>query len=582
MTAALVVVVGYGGAAIAAGPPQHAGPTQVFATDTGTGGHLAKAIPGVAATVDGHPIAMNDVVILALRNDRSYIVDQMIQNFVVDRDCKRRGIVVPEAEIDKRIEQLRKALAPKTLEAEIKDHNSSMADVRYAFRQQIARSMLVEDQIKPTKMLHCQAIMINFCPDGATDGACTTKRTEPEAIAALKGVEDKLKQGVSFASLATQYSEIPAPAKDGDMGVLFDGVHDVDAAVLHAALAINKGETTPDPVKMESRPAYCLIQAVSSENDHPKADDALYKDAIRTYHDQQSQFLGPKYVVDMIEHSKVWTLTDKELLSAKTLPRAAATVDGQPILLKDVTAKCMASDGARCTNILVESYVVDRECKRRGITATKAEIDAHIDDLAKQIAPHTMAEALQVHHTTMTQLRHDFEQQIKRAKLVEDQVASTRMVHCRVILLKDTQDPSQAVAQPASIMTPSPAQSAIADIQAQLKAGADFAQLAKQHPVDGTDGDIGILFPGIQQMDTALLNAGLALKTGQTTPEPVKTVDGWCLVQAVSTSDDHPKTEDTAYNAALSKYKEQEAQMREPEFIMNLIKKSKVVYFLHA
>jgi len=567
-------------AAFAAGPPQHAGPTQVFATDTGTGAHGPKVMPGVAATVDGHPIAMNDVVILALRNDRSYVVDQMIQNFVVDRDCKRRGIVVPEAEIDKRIAQLRKALAPKTLESEIKAHNSSMADVRYAFRQQIARTMLVENQIKPVKMLHCQAIMIKYCPEGSPESACDTKRTEPEAVATLKSINDKLKQGVSFASLATQYSDVPG--KNGDMGVLFDGVHDVDAAMLTAALALNKGDTTPEPVKMESGASYCLIQAVSSETDHPKTEDALYREATRTYHDQQAQFLGPKYVVDMIGRSKIWTLTDDELLSGKTLPKAAATVDGQPILMKDVTAKCIASDGPRCTNMLVESYVVDRECKRRGITATKAEIDAHVANLAKQIAPHTMEEALQVHHTTLAQLRHDFEQQIKRAKLVEDQVAPVKMVHCRVILVKETQDPSQATPQPASLMTPTPARSEIANIQAQLKAGADFAELAKQHAVDGTDGDIGVLFPGIQQMDTAVLNAGLDLKTGQVTPEPVKTVDGWCLVQAVSTSDDHPKTEDPAYATALSTYKEQEAQMREPEFIMNLIKKSKVVYFVHA
>jgi len=569
-------------AAMAGPPPQHATPTAIFATEKNQSGHAAKLMPGVAAVVDGHSIAMNDVVILALRNNRSYVVDQMIQQYVVDRDCQRRGIVIPESEIDAKIAQLRKALAPKTLEAEIKEHGSSMAEVRYDFRQQAEKLKLVENQVPPTKMLHCREIVVKFRQEGAPENIAGTLLTDDQALAKIKKLQDLVKGGEDFGAVAKGASDGADRDKGGDMGVLFDGVHDVDANVITAALALGKGETTPEPVKMESGSAYCLIQAISTDSDHPKSEDGLYKDAVTLYHNLQAQFLGPKYVVDMINHSKIWVMTDEQLLSGKPLPKAAATVDGHPILMKDVIAKCMAQDGPRCTNILVESYVVDRECGRRHIAATKAEIDDHIADLERQIAPHSIQEALEVHHTTMAQLRRDFEQQIKRAKLVEDTVAPVKMVHCRAILVKDPQNPGEV--QPAGMTStsiPSAAQMEIDKIQSQLKSGASFADLSKKYPVDGTDGDVGVLYPGIQDMDTAILNAGLSLKGGQTS-EAVKTVDGWCLVQAVSTSDSHPKAEDGLYAKALSTYKEQQAQMREPEYIIGLIKKSKVQYFAHS
>jgi parvulin-like peptidyl-prolyl isomerase len=530
---------------------------------------------------------MNDVVRLALRNDRSYIIDQMIQNFEIDRDCQRRHIVISDAEIDEKIAQLRKALAPTTLDQALKQHHATMAEVRGDFRRSIARMKLVENEIPPTKMVRCRAILIKFCPAGVPEAVCSSKRTEPEALAAVKDVQDQIKQGKDFADVAAQYSEMTSPDKKGDIGILFDGIRNVDEKLVSSAVSLNKGEVG-EPFKMTNGFGYCILQAVSTNDDHPKGEAAAYAAATRTYHDNSAQFYGPKYVVNMIDHSKIWLLSDADLLSGKPLPKAAATVDGHAILMKDVIAKCMAADGPRCTDMLVESYVVNRECKRRGITVAPAEIDSRIDELKKEIAPHTIDEALKMHHTTMAQLREDFEQDIERTKLVEGEVKPTKMVHCRLIMVKDTDaqpnatQPIDYTGKAESTDAPAPVRSIIEQIQAELKAGTDFAALAKKYAPAGADGDLGVLFQGEQAIDTAVLNAGLSLKKGEITAQPVKAVDGWCLLQAVSTSDDHPADENAAYDKAREIYKEQEAQMRIPQYVTDLIKKSKVVYYVHA
>src|ERR1700679_438645 len=101
--------------------PKQATPTALFATDTNAGVNV-EVVPGAAAVVDGHIISMDDVIVMCLHKYRSYIIDQMIQNYVLDRECKKRGITVSEVEIDKRIANLRTNLSPVTLEETLKGH----------------------------------------------------------------------------------------------------------------------------------------------------------------------------------------------------------------------------------------------------------------------------------------------------------------------------------------------------------------------------------------------------------------------------------------------------------------------------
>jgi hypothetical protein len=96
------------------------------------------------------------------------------------------------------------------------------------------------------------------------------------------------------------------------------------------------------------------------------------------------------------------------------------------------------------------------------------------------------------------------------------------------------------------------------------------------------DGDIGLLYEGRQGTDTAMLNTALAMNKGEMSPNPVKTYNGYFLLQAISTGECHPSEEDTAYAEAMANYREQRAQSLIPQAIVDLIKKSKVVYYVHS
>jgi foldase protein PrsA len=562
--------------AVAAPPdsPSYTGSNAVFATDANAGVNVEKALPGAAALVDDHIIPMEEVILVCLRKYRSYVIDQIVQGYVVDRECQKRGLTVSESEIDKRIADLGEKLAPATLDETLKKHHTTIAEVRNKFRQDLERTLLVASQVKPVRMIHAREIFVKYAGSG-------TNLTEAGALAVVKEIQEQFKQGKDFATLAARYSANNGADGKGDLGILYGNMMGVEAALLDAVMALHKGELSPS-VKTED--GYRLVQAFNTDDDHSKAEDSLYKAANEASRRLQIQFLEPKTVVELINHSKITFVEDAELVAGKPLPDAAAIIDGHAIPMKEVVAKCLAGYGPKTVDILVQNYVVDRECEQRGIKVSDAEIDRRIADLRKQIAPATLDEGLKMHHTTMDGLKYDFRQQIKRTQLVINQVKPTKLVHARAILV--TANPSGNV-EPASgaKRTEADAKALLMNIQNQLKAGKSFAELAKRYSeITGTDsdGDMGVLYEGRQGIDTTILNTALAMDKGGITPAPVKTLAGYFLLQIISTDDSHASDEDAAYAQALTTCLEQKAQSLIPQAIVDLIKKSKVIYYVHS
>lgn len=528
----------------------------------------------VAAIVDGHVIPMEGIALTCVREDRDYVVDEMIQAFVVEREAKRRGMIAGEGEIDKRVDEFRKAIAPSTVSATLVQHQMTMAELRDAFRVAIESDELTAVRVaKPSRMVHCLAIRLRCTPDGVPKSVSGAKYTADEAAKALRDIQNQLDGGADFGALAAQYGE----PGSSDLGVLYDKMLNVDSAVLSAGLSLGKGEITKEPLKTSD--SYYILKAVSTSDDHPKAEDGFYADALQAYRKTQIMFLQPKVIGDLIAKCKITYLKDAELVEGKPLPPVAATVDGHPIPMSVVERKCVANVGHRAANIAIEDYVVDRECTRCGITVSNAEIDGQVDVLRRRIAPETIQEGLAAHHTTMTGLRQDFRQQIERTKLVSGEIKSTTMVHARVIFLR-SDDASPGAAQPAGFEPGSDPQKRLVDIQARIAGGASFDDLADQYSEMGDKGDVGIVYTGVSGVDTAVVDTALKMKPGDVTPEPVKTYGGYFLLRAVSTSDQHPVDEDAAYASTLSAYREQQADMRAPQYVNELVAQAKVVNYL--
>lgn len=538
----------------------------VFATDAAARDGSNPPVANAAAIIDGHIISLEDVTLECLRKNRSPIVDQMLQNYILDRECKRRGISVDEAEIDRRIAELRSNLAPATLEDTLQLHHVSMAEARDDFRHEIEKKMLVADQIKPRRMVHCRELVVSF----------GSSRAESNAMAMANDFRRQILEGADFAAMISQHSD--GENKNGDLGVLYENaLSPVEAPVLDAAMALKEGEVS---LPIKTRDSYHLIKAESTGEHHPPSDDALFADTAEAARRQQIMFLVPKTMTALIDQCKITFIDDSELVPGKPLPEAAAVIDGHAVPMRDVLDKCLASSGPKFTDILVQNYLVDRECEKRGITVKESEIDERVEALRKQCAPMTLDEGMKLHHTTMAGLRYDFRQEIERTQLAIGQVQSARMVHARIILAK-----AIAASESDTERADRDAKARIIAIQNELKAGKSFEDLAVLYcaPDDPSkSGDMGILFPAKPGMDTGIVNAALALKNGEISSQPVKTSSGYALLQFISDSDNHPSGEDAAYVKTQAEYRSMESRRLIPKMIVNLIKESKVTYYVHS
>lgn len=544
------------------------GATAIFATDTAARTGTNPPVANAAAIVDGHIIPMEDVTLECFRKYRSPVVDQMLQDYILDRECKRRGITAGEAEIDRRIAELRTRLAPVTLEDTLRLHHVSMAETRDDFRHEIEKSLLVADQIKPLRMIHCRELVVAF----------GSSRDESSALTMATDFRRQILQGADFAAMVARHSD--GAQKNGDLGVLYENVlGPVEAPVLDAALALKEGEVPP-PIK--ARDGYHLIKADSTSDHHPASENALYAAAADAARRQQIMFLVPKTMAALIDQCKITFVDDNDLVPGKPLPQAAAVIDGHSIPMQGVVDKCMAACGPRFTDILVQNYLVDRECEKRGIAVKESEIDERVEALRKQCAPMTLDQGMKIHHTTMAGLRNDFRQEIERRQLAMaiGEVQSAHMVHARIILVK-----ANALSEADVQRADRDAKAQIIAIQDQLKSGKRFEDLAAQYCVPddpGKSGDMGVIFPARSGIDTAIANAAVAMKKGEISSQPIKTAGGYALLQAISDSDNHTSDEDSAYARALATYRSMEAQRMIPRIIVDLIKKSSVTYYVHS
>jgi parvulin-like peptidyl-prolyl isomerase len=529
----------------------------------GAGASANSTITNAAAIVEGHVIPMEDVALKCLRENREFIVGQMIQVYVLDRECQKRGITVSEAEMDKYFAQWRTNLAPATLEDTLEKNHVTMAQARDAARFEIEKPLLVADQIKLIPMVHCHELVVTF----------GSSRSESNALAMATDFRRQISEGADFDAMVARHSE--SGDKSGDMGLLYDHVlSSVDAPVLAAALALKQGEISPPIMASDG---YHLIKAESTHHHHPPAEDALYADAARHH---QGMFEIPQAIAALTEQSKITFAEDSDLVPGKPLPEAAAVVDGHPIPMKDVLDKCLTTVGPKITHILVQNYVVDRECEKRGITVKESEIDERVEALRKQCAPMTLDEGMQMHHTTMAGLRYDFRQEIERTQLAIGQVQPMCMVHARIILVK-----GNPVSESDVDRADRAAKAQIIAIQNQLKAGKPFVDLAAQYcaPDDPSkSGDMGIIYPYKPDIDTGMANAAGTMKKGEISSQPIKTYSGYALFEAISDSDNHPSDEDAAYAKAQDNYRSMEAQRLISQIIVGLIKKSNVVYYVHV
>jgi len=249
---------------------------------------------------------------------------------------------------------------------------------------------------------------------------------------------------------------------------------------------------------------------------------------------------------------------------------AIATVNGEPISRAAFDHKLESGPAGKQTLAqLVQSELVDQYAKKNNIVVSDAEIAKREDDIKSKYPPGQFEQILKQQGLSETDVHNILRQTIVVEKAVAPQVhvtdADVKAYFDKNHLQLDTQEQVRArhilVADLATANT----------VEAKLKAGGDFAALAKQYSTDPSSkekgGELGFFGPNM--MVKPFQDAAFADPVGKITA-PVKSPFGYHIIQV---EEKKPATKATLANSTekiQGILKQQQQQQAVPAFMNSL------------
>lgn len=274
----------------------------------------------------------------------------------------------------------------------------------------------------------------------------------------------------------------------------------------------------------------------------------------------------------------------------KQLDRAKKSYEGQGMDFKSEQGKPML-DALRSQILddMISGKVILQEASKQGIVIDNAQVESDIKSIKEQyfakadgtIDDAKYQEALKANGLTEEDLKTNRKESMTAEALFKKTTADIQVSDADILQYyndnKDSfSDPEQVKAKHILVATEEEAKAIIA----QLKAGADFATLAKQKSTDtgskDSGGDLGYFGKGemVAEFDTA----AFALANNKYTEIPVKTTYGYHVILV----EDHKLKVQKTFDQVKEDIKQTLPQKKQEEkfkqFLQDLRKQAKIEY----
>ncbi|MEC9490088.1 MAG: peptidyl-prolyl cis-trans isomerase [Halanaerobiales bacterium] len=113
------------------------------------------------------------------------------------------------------------------------------------------------------------------------------------------------------------------------------------------------------------------------------------------------------------------------------------------------------------------------------------------------------------------------------------------------------------------------------EVLAEIEAGADFAEMAREHstgPTADNGGDLGFISPNEQRFDSTFRNAAMQLDVGEVIDEPVKTQFGYHIIKVTDKQEAETKEFSEVKEQIKNQLQSQKENQAWSEFVQQLRK----------
>ncbi|MGH6889636.1 MAG: peptidylprolyl isomerase [Rhizomicrobium sp.] len=294
LSAALILALGAGSAAIAARPTREAAAEPPAATTTTEPNAAALAASvvnhgdGVAATVNDSVISDYDLrqriaLFIATSGVRpngtalEAIRDQVLKELETEQmellEAKKDNVSVTAADVDKAISDIVKSnhLSMDRLKSVLAQGGVDMATLRAQLSVQIAWSKLVQDQLGDRVHVAPEDVDAELAKIKAGANkprylvseifqSVDSPDEDAKVLKDMTNLDNQIQLGAPFAAVARQFSQNPTAAQGGDLGWVQDG--QVPPELMNRIETMNAGDVS-QPIRAQS--GYYIVQLREKE-----------------------------------------------------------------------------------------------------------------------------------------------------------------------------------------------------------------------------------------------------------------------------------------------------------------------------
>ena len=263
------------------------------------------------------------------------------------------------------------------------------------------------------------------------------------------------------------------------------------------------------------------------------------------------------------------------MLSGCGESRTVAMVNGQKITKGELDARLESQNGRQALQQMVQQDLIFQYAKDHNISVGDADVNKQLAQIEQRFPAGQFETVLKNQGMTLDDAKNVIREQLIVKRAV-DQTITVPEPAIKDYFTKNHASfdaPKQVRARHILVKTKSEADS----IEAQLRKGANFADLAKKFSMDpGTKdkgGELG--FFGPNQMVKAFQDVAFSLRPGQTS-QPVQTPFGWHVIQVEEVKPPVVATLATAHDKVRDQLLSAQEQQLIPAFMQNLRNAAKI------
>lgn len=340
-------------------------------------------MPEIVAEVDDDRILKSHLAAESLKQFGPEMLKDEIKKQLILLECHKRNIRITQEEIVAEIERLAKIYG-RTSEEWLK-----LFEEERGFAPQDYIDNLIVPRLALTKLAGTTLKVMPEDIQREFDSRFGPAVQVRQIMLRDKTQADKIRAEVaanpdSFSSAAKNISQDPSSAPYGGLLPPMRR-HVFDPVIEKVAFALKEGEVSP----VFSWQDFFLIFKCEQHFPAQTVDIEIYRAQLeQRVFDANIGRVADELFIQLTKQATIEVvMTDP--VKSKQHPGVAAVINGHTITTEQIAERCILRYGRAVLNEMISRLVIERECRRRNLTISEADIDKEIREMAMKFLPLT-------------------------------------------------------------------------------------------------------------------------------------------------------------------------------------------------